>query len=62
VHYLLTHLHSNDAHKSGKFSFNELLVIFRAVAITYPGGGRVAAGFAKLQVSRCILVGGRFEY
>jgi hypothetical protein len=50
VHYLLTHLHSNDAHKIGKFTFNELLVIFRAVPITYPGGGRVAAGFAKLQV------------
>jgi hypothetical protein len=50
VHYLLTHLHGNDADKEGKFSFNELLVLFHAVPITYPKGGRIAAGFSKVRL------------
>ncbi len=50
VHFVLTHLHTLDADKAGKFTYNELLVLFRALPVNLPGGGRLAGGFPKAKV------------
>lgn len=42
--YLLTLLHSQDLEKTGLFSYNDLLVAFRAVPLVHPAG-QVDPGF-----------------
>ncbi|GLC39247.1 hypothetical protein PLESTB_001651900 [Pleodorina starrii] len=39
MHYLLTHAHGYDIVKSGRFSYNDLLIAFRAIHVRFPGGG-----------------------
>ncbi|GIL68702.1 hypothetical protein Vafri_21956 [Volvox africanus] len=44
MHYLLTHTHGSDVAKTGRFSYNDLLIAFRAIYARYPGGS-VRPGF-----------------
>ncbi|GIL82053.1 hypothetical protein Vretifemale_10957 [Volvox reticuliferus] len=44
MHYLLTHTHGSDVGKTGRFSYNDLLIAFRALYVRYPGGS-VKPGF-----------------
>ncbi|KAG2493237.1 hypothetical protein HYH03_008653 [Edaphochlamys debaryana] len=46
MHTLITHAHSCDVPKTGRFTFNDLLVAFRAIPVRYPGG-QLRAGFAS---------------
>ncbi|KAG2427358.1 hypothetical protein HXX76_012552 [Chlamydomonas incerta] len=45
LHYLLTHAHSCDIMKQGRFTYNEVLIAFRAIPCRYPGG-LLRPGFA----------------
>jgi hypothetical protein len=45
VQFLLTWIHNGDVDKVGLFTFNELLVLLRAVPVEYPGGRIEASTF-----------------
>ncbi len=56
LHYLLTLMHGADPDANGRFTFNELLTVFRAVPVTLlPAGTRIPPGFTTPASRVCML-------